>query len=121
MKIGARYSELIQKQNAGISQDAIITPYVEPYNTSVYAQYTLLVKNREQVQQKLKEMGITTAVHYPMPLHLQPAFVSIGQRVESFPISEALSKQVMSLPMGPDLDGSMQLIITDSLLKAVAV
>lgn len=121
IKLGARYSELIQKQNVGITQDAIITPYVEPYSTSVYAQYTVLVRNREQVQQKLKEMCIPTAVHYPIPLHLQSAFASLGQGAGSFPISEDLSKQVMSLPMGPDLDDSMQLIIIDSLLKAAAI
>lgn len=102
-KLGARYSELIQKQNISILQDAVTTPYIEPFNTSVYAQYTVLVKNREQVQQKLSEAGIPTAVHYPVPLHLQPAFANLGQGDGCFPISEALSKQVMSLPMGADL------------------
>lgn len=121
IKLGARYSELIEKRNAVITQNAIITPYIEPYSTSVYAQYTVLVKNRERVQQKLTDMGIPSAVHYPIPLHLQSAFASLGLGVGSFPISEDLSKQVMSLPMGPYLDESAQLIIIDSLFKAANV
>ena len=121
IKLGARYSELIEKRNAVITQNAIITPYIEPYSTSVYAQYTVLVKNRERIQQKLTDMGIPSAVHYPIPLHLQSAFASLGLGVGSFPISEELSKQVMSLPMGPYLDESAQLIIIDSLFKAANV
>jgi len=120
-KLGARYSELIQKQNVSILQDAVTTPYLEPFNTSVYAQYTVLVKNREQVQQKLKEMGIPTAVHYPVPLHLQPAFASLGQGEGCFPISEALSKEVMSLPMSPDLEIEKLDYITDVLLEATSI
>jgi UDP-2-acetamido-2-deoxy-ribo-hexuluronate aminotransferase len=119
-KLGARYSELIQKQNSNNLQSSIRAPYVEPYNNSVYAQYTVLVKNREQVQQKLKEVGIPTAVHYPVPLHLQPAFVSLGQGEGHFPISEALSKQVMSLPMSPDLEIEKLDYIIDTLLAAVS-
>jgi|SRR5450830_459554 len=117
-RLGDRYSELIQKHNSKNSQGIIKTPYIEPYNTSVYAQYTVLVKNREQVQQKLKEAGIPTAVHYPVPLHLQPAFSNLGQGRDSFPISEALSNEVMSLPMGPDLDIEKLEFITDLLFTA---
>ena len=54
-RLGQRYSELLQKHNSKNSQEIIKAPYIEPYNTSVYAQYTVLVKNREQVQQQLKE------------------------------------------------------------------
>lgn len=116
-KLGERYSELLKQKNANNLLDGIRTPYIEPYNTSVYAQYTVLVKNREQVQQKLKELGIPTAVHYPVPLHLQPAFASLGQGEGSFPISEALSKDVMSLPMGADLTAEQQDKIVFSLMR----
>ena len=120
-KLGARYSELIQKQNVSILQDAVTTPYLEPFNTSVYAQYTVLVKNREQVQQKLKEAGIPTAVHYPVPLHLQPAFANLGQGEGCFPIAEALSKEVMSLPMSPDLEIEKLDYIIDVFLEATSI
>lgn len=117
-KLGARYSELIQKQNVSILQDAVTTPYLEPFNTSVYAQYTVLVKNREQIQQKLKEAGIPTAVHYPVPLHLQPAFANLGEGEGYFPISEAISKEVMSLPMSSDLKIDELDYIIDALIVA---
>ena len=116
-RLGAKYTELIQKKNDNVK---IITPYVEPYNTSVYAQYTVLVKNREQLQQKLKEAGVPTAVHYPVPLHLQPAFASLGQGEGCFPISESLSKEVMSLPMSPDLEIEKLDYIIDTLLAAAS-
>ncbi len=119
-KLGARYTELIQQRNLKNTTAPIITPYTEPHNTSVYAQYTVRVKNREQIQQKLKEAGIPTAVHYPVPLHLQPAFANLGQGEGRFPISESIANEVMSLPMGPDLDTNTQNKIVDCLFQAVS-
>ncbi len=107
-KIGARYTQLIQQLNLQNSANQVITPFIEPHNTSVYAQYTVRVKNREEIQQKLKDTGIPTAVHYPVPLHLQPAFQFLGQGEGSYPVSECVAKEVMSLPMGPDLDADTQ-------------
>ena len=86
--------------------DTVTTPYIEPFNTSVYAQYTVQVDNREQVQEKLQVAGIPTAVHYPIPLHLQPAFSDLNLLVGSFPVAEALAKRVISLPMHPYLSDS---------------
>jgi len=94
-RIGARYSELLK--------DAVVTPSIEPLNTSVYAQYTVQVDSRELVQTKLQEQGIPTAVHYPVPLHLQPVFSGLGMGEGSFPVAEAAAKRVMSLPMHPYL------------------
>ena len=119
-RLGARYTQLIQQGNVKNKTASIITPEIEPHNTSVYAQYTIRVKNREQVQQKLKEASIPTAVHYPVPLHLQLAFASLRQGEGSFPISEAISKEVMSLPMGPDLDTDTQNKIVNCLFEAVS-
>lgn len=77
----------------------IITPYIEPYNTSVYAQYTIRVQNRAQLQEKLKAAGIPTAVHYPIPLNQQPMFNYLGQRTGSVPAAEKAAEEVLSLPM----------------------
>lgn len=96
-EIGANYTESLK------DIPGIVTPYIEPFNTSVYAQYTIQVNNREQVQKTLQEAGIPTAVHYPIPLNLQPAFAELNQGEGSFPIAEQIAKRVMSLPMGPDL------------------
>jgi UDP-2-acetamido-2-deoxy-ribo-hexuluronate aminotransferase len=83
----------------------------------VFAQYTVFVKNREQVQAALKEMGVPTAVHYPVPMHRQPAYVHLSD-AESCPLSDAAAASVMSLPMGADLDEETQDKIVAALLKA---
>lgn len=94
-RIGARYSELLK--------DVTVTPYIAPENNSVFAQYTVQVEKRDEVQLRLKELGIPTAVHYPVPLHLQPAFSSFCYSEGSYPVAETASKKVMSLPMHPFL------------------
>ncbi|ABF42314.1 DegT/DnrJ/EryC1/StrS aminotransferase [Candidatus Koribacter versatilis Ellin345] len=80
---------------------AVQTPRLRPYCTSVYAQYTIEVDHRDEVQDTLKSKGVPTAVHYPVPLHLQPAFAFLGQGVGAFPVSERAAQRVMSLPMHP--------------------
>ena len=107
-EIGRLYSELLN------DNEKIVTPYLAPENVSVFAQYTLLVENREAVQEKLKEQGIPTAIHYPMPLYKQPCF----HFTESFPVAERVSKRVMSLPMHPYLDSNSQNTIVEALNKA---
>ena len=94
-RIGARYSELLH--------NTVVTPYIEPHSTSVYAQYTVQVENREAVQEKLRKDGMPTAVHYPIPLHLQPVFARLNLPAGSFPVAESMAKQVVSLPMHPYL------------------
>lgn len=95
------------------------TPYIEPWNTSVYAQYTILVDNREHIQAILKDAGIPTAVHYPIPLNLQPAFSNLGQFTGSFPIAETIAPRVISLPMSPYLDKQSLEKITSKIVKSL--
>jgi len=99
-RIGARYSQKLE--------GAAKTPTLASGNTHVYAQYTIQLDNRDQVQAKLKEQGIPTAVHYPVPLNLQPAFASLGQGEGAFPKSDFAAKRVMSLPMDAFLDDATQ-------------
>ncbi len=98
--IGARYSELLKNTNC-------ITPKVMEANTHVYAQYTILVENREEFVNKLKDKGVPTYIHYPIPLHKQPILQQFytGQDLST---SERLAKQVVSLPMHPYLDEKTQ-------------
>ena len=79
----------------------LILPYVDEKAVSAWAQYSIRVKNRDEVQEKLKIVGIPTAVHYPMPLHLQECFKYLGYKKDDFPISEIVSEEIMSLPMNP--------------------
>lgn len=111
-RIGARYSELLK--------DVARVPVIAAGNSHVYAQYTIEVDNREAVQKALQELGVPTAVHYPIPLHLQPAFADLGQGEGSFPLAEAAGKRVMSLPMHPFLDEATQDAIVAAVKKALA-
>lgn len=76
------------------------TPYLELHNTSAWAQYTIQVENRDDVQAKLKAQGIPTAVHYPIPLNKQPA---VANASVILPIGDVIAERVMSLPMHPYL------------------
>ncbi|MCF6340728.1 MAG: DegT/DnrJ/EryC1/StrS family aminotransferase [Sulfurimonas sp.] len=107
-QIGSRYSDLLEDAN-------VITPKISESNTSVYAQYSIRVENREAVIEKLTELEIPTAVHYPVPLHLQEAFKNLGYTEGDFPISEKISSQIMSLPMSPYLTENEQDFIVDAL------
>ncbi|MCK4492514.1 MAG: DegT/DnrJ/EryC1/StrS family aminotransferase, partial [Methylococcales bacterium] len=77
------------------------TPDIAADCTSVWAQYTLRVPNRTAIQAHLQKQGIPTAIHYPMPLHLQRCFDYLNYSHGAFPVAELLSKEVMSLPMNP--------------------
>ncbi|ERT12138.1 DegT/DnrJ/EryC1/StrS family aminotransferase [Photorhabdus temperata] len=77
----------------------ITTPYIEPHNLSAYAQYTIRVKNRDELQHRLKAQGIPTAVHYPIPLNKQPAVASNIV----LPVGDEIAQEVISLPMHPYL------------------
>jgi UDP-2-acetamido-2-deoxy-ribo-hexuluronate aminotransferase len=110
-EIGTRYALLLEA--AGLA-----APFVEAHNTSVYAQYTVEVDDRDDVQEKLKAAGIPTAVHYPTPLHLQPAFANLGLGRGAYPIAEAAGAKVMSLPMHPFLDARTQQRVVEAVAAA---
>ena len=96
---------------------AIQLPHVEPHNQSAWAQYTIQVAGREQVQERLKAAGIPTAVHYPIPLNKQPA---VADAHAHLPVGDAVAQKVTSLPMHPGLDAATQGRIAAALQKACA-
>lgn len=94
--------EVASKYTKALESNAnLVLPYVDEKATSAWAQYSVRVKNRNEVQEKLKVVGIPTAVHYPIPLHLQECFLYLGYKKGDFPISEIVSDEIMSLPMNP--------------------
>lgn len=95
----------------------VVTPYVAPEHTSVYAQYTIAIDDRERLIRGLTAAGIPTAIHYPTPLHLQPAFKYLGMSAGSFPNSERASERVVSLPMHPYLVEDQQDRICDAVIN----
>ncbi len=104
MEIGQRYNQLLD-------QACIARTQQRPERTSVYAQYTVMVPNREALQKRLAEAGIPTAVHYPVPLNEQPAYKHLCCP-DCTPVAQQVAKRVMSLPMSADLiEGQMDRII----------
>jgi UDP-2-acetamido-2-deoxy-ribo-hexuluronate aminotransferase len=108
--VAERYNMLLNK--AGIKT----TPYVEPENQSAWAQYTILVPQREKVQEFLKQAGIPTAVHYPIPLNKQPAVSDVNVLL---PVGDQIAADVMSLPMSPLMKESDQEIVVAALQGAL--
>lgn len=111
LEIGAKY-------NAMLDEGGISRIQQRADRTSVFAQYTVLVENREHVAEKLKHAGIPTAIHYPIPLNRQVAYASLS-RGGATPVADDLARRVMSLPMHPDLDLQTQKRVVDSLAAAI--
>jgi dTDP-4-amino-4,6-dideoxygalactose transaminase len=87
-------------------KDAGLTlPREMPYATHVYHLYTVRSPAREAVRATLRAAGIQTGLHYPTPVHLQPAFANLGHRRGAFPVSERAADEVLSLPMFAELNG----------------
>ncbi|MGB2551778.1 DegT/DnrJ/EryC1/StrS family aminotransferase [Campylobacter sp. MOP51] len=105
--------QVAEKYTKTLTGKDVILPYVDIRATSAWAQYSIRVKNREEIQVRLKELGVPTAVHYPMPLHLQECFNYLEYTIGDFPISEMISKEIMSLPMNPYLGNEELLFIAN--------
>ena len=89
--------------NSRLERDDIILPQVDSGNSSVYAQYTILCKDRDQVQKSLSDSGVPSVPYYAVPLHLQPVFSDLAHVEGDFPVTESVSKRCLSLPMNPYL------------------
>lgn len=107
-RVAETYTKLFN--DAGINT----TPCIEAHNQSAWAQYTIQVENRDDVQAKLKEQGIPTAVHYPIPLNKQPAVAEVNAVL---PVGDAVAERVISLPMHPYLTAEAQEKIVAALLS----
>jgi dTDP-4-amino-4,6-dideoxygalactose transaminase len=78
-------------------------PREQPYATAVYHLFVVRHPRRDELVGRLKERGIETLIHYPIPLHLQPAFSSLGGRAGDFPVAEAAARAILSLPLHPGM------------------
>ncbi len=85
-----------------VAKNLRLLPWPKDDRTSVFAQYTILVRDRDARQAKLKAAGIPTAVHYPVPLNEQPAYQYLCCS-DCTPVAQDVARQVISLPMHPDL------------------
>jgi perosamine synthetase len=92
--IAARYDAELQ---------GVITPFVRPGVTHVYHQYTVRVSDRDAFAERLKERGVGSAIYYPIPVHRQKPFVALGLGDGSYPVTDRLTEQVLSIPVHPAL------------------
>lgn len=93
------------------------TPVIESHNVCAWAQYTVQISQRDAVQAALKDAGIPTAVHYPIPLNRQPA---VADDSVSLPVGDAVAERVMSLPMHPYLDDAAAAKVVEAVATAVS-
>lgn len=103
------YASLIKNHNL-----AVAPPFVEPHNCSIWAQYTIAMPNRDAVQLRMKELGVPTVVHYPIPLNHQPA---VANSQTLLPVGDASALSVLSLPMHPYLHLDTQERVIAALAK----
>ena len=99
-----------RRQNASfynnLLSDKVKCPVEKKGAYHVYHQYTIMSHKRDEIQQKLKENGISSVIYYPVPLHLQKALKFLGYQKGDFPVTEKAAKEVLSLPMYPELEES---------------
>ncbi|MEE9424048.1 MAG: DegT/DnrJ/EryC1/StrS family aminotransferase [Methylococcales bacterium] len=113
-QLGEQYTAMIRAKQNQADNTAIVAPFVETWNTSVYAQYTIQVDNREQIQKRLESAQIPSAVHYPVSLNQQPALLTDEFQLA---VSEVLSDKVISLPMHPYLNQEQQESVVQALFS----
>ena len=98
-KLARIYGSLLKDLN-------IVLPYKADYGTHVYHLYVIRAFQRDELQQYLSSRGISTGIHYPVPIHLQEAFRDMGHKTGDFPVTEQCAKEILSLPMSPEMEES---------------
>lgn len=101
-RVAARYDAVLG------TLDGVTTPHVAPGNEHVYHQYVVRIAKRDVVKDYLQARGVGCAVFYPLPLHMQPCFADLGYLPEDFPEALCASKQVLALPIYPELTEEQQ-------------
>jgi len=111
----ARKAGYYNKDLKGVGD--IIIPKIEIDRNHIFHQYTIRTNLRDKLQQYLKEQGIPTMIYYPLPLHLQPAFKYLGYKNGDFPESEKAAREVISLPIYPELEKKKQDFIINKIKR----
>jgi dTDP-4-amino-4,6-dideoxygalactose transaminase len=117
-EIGLR-QQVALRYNAAL-RDVVEVPQIDNATSSVWAQYTIKLDNRDGIAAALKQAGVPTAIYYPRPLHEQPAYAGHPVVAGGLPVAERLSRRVLSLPFHPYLDAVTQDYIIDQLRTALA-
>jgi dTDP-4-amino-4,6-dideoxygalactose transaminase len=99
----ARYRELLAASDAGIA-----APYEPAWSRAVYHLFVVRVENRSELMKHLASVGVGTGIHYPIPLHLQNAYETLGYSKGDFPVTEQVAEEIVSLPMFPGIRADQQ-------------
>ena len=113
--IARRYGELLRPQ-----AERMILPHESSLQRAVYHLYVVRVGNRDRLQAHLARANITTQVHYPIPLHLQAAYTTMGHKIGDFPVTEKAAGEILSLPMYPQLEAWQQREVVQEVTHALA-
>ena len=118
----ARQKAAAYYNKAFANNPKLVTPATAPFTTHVFHQYTLVLKDvdRDALMAHLADKGIASAVYYPVPLHLQKAYIDPRYNKGDFPVTEWLSESVISLPIHTELTESVLKEITDAVLEFVS-
>jgi len=109
-----KYNELFAAAETNVN-----TPYEPSWSKAVYHLYVIQVENREAVQTALAKENIGTGIHYPIPLHLQKAYTSLGYRLCDLPMCEKAAERILSLPMFPGLSEPEQARVVQALIRSI--
>ncbi|MBW4646953.1 MAG: DegT/DnrJ/EryC1/StrS family aminotransferase [Goleter apudmare HA4340-LM2] len=102
-----------------LADSRVKTPTVMPYSHHVYHVYVVRTTQREMLQVKLNEQGIQTGIHYPIPVHMQPAYSDLGYKLGDFPNSELVANEVLSLPMYAELFSQQVEIVSTAVCESI--
>jgi dTDP-4-amino-4,6-dideoxygalactose transaminase len=109
------------RYDAALGAAGVATPVVRPGCRHVYHTYTLRLPQRDRCQQHLSERGIGTGIHYPVPVHLMPAYQDLGYRAGEFPQAERAAGEVLALPVFPELTESQQQVVIEAVTSLPAL
>jgi len=112
-RVAARYTRALE------GAERIRLPYTAPWAEPVWHLYPVEVAHRDVVRERLRALGIGTGVHYPTPIHLQPAYAHLGRGIGAFPEAESSANRVLSLPMYPELSDAQVDRVAEALLAVV--
>ncbi len=93
----------------------LVTPLTPAYAEHIFHLYVIRVHNREALMEHLKSKGIASGLHYPIPIHVQPAYSELGYKAGDFPITEAYAETILSLPIYPELDDDKVAYVVDAI------
>jgi dTDP-4-amino-4,6-dideoxygalactose transaminase len=101
--------------------EGVVLPYEPSFSKPVYHLFVIRVEDREALQKHLAEAGISTGIHYPIPLHLQKAYVGLGYSRGTFPVTERVAGQILSLPMYPQLRLEQQQRVAEQMREFASI